>query len=384
MIIKMAVKKERLLKEFETLVSFDSESYEERKIADYLFHKLQDLGLEVMEDDANCILNKQGILQEPQKSAGNIYGILKGKRSGAGVLFSAHMDTVKPGKGKRAIFHENGKITSDGTTILGADDVGGLVAILEALTVIKEEGLDHTDIEVFFPIAEEDYAQGSRVFDYAKINAKMAYVFDLSGKIGTAALAAPTVLSFQIRVYGKSAHAGFCPQDGIHAIQIASNALQQFSNGWGDDGTSMNFGTINGGIAHNIVPDFVEITGEIRSLEHGNALKKMEEIQQTFRRVAEENGAKVDVKSTVGVHAYRIDEEEAVVQRYRKACANIGIDKPELIQTFGGSDNNNLVFHDIRGIVVSSAMQEVHTIHEYSTQQDLVKSAQLVLQLATL
>lgn len=115
-------------------ISFDSESYGEREIADYLIQKLQTLGLEVIEDNANFILEKKGILQETSKSAGNIYGILKGKRSELGVLFSAHMDTVKPGKGKKAIFHENGKITSNGTTVLGADDVGGLAAILEALT----------------------------------------------------------------------------------------------------------------------------------------------------------------------------------------------------------------------------------------------------------
>ena len=242
----MSVQKERLLKEFEKLISFDSESYGEREIADYLIQKLQTLGLEVIEDNANFILEKKGILQETSKSAGNIYGILKGKRSELGVLFSAHMDTVKPGKGKKAIFHENGKITSNGTTVLGADDVGGLAAILEALTVIKEEKLEHVDIEVLFPIAEEYCAQGSKVFDYTKIQAKQAYVLDLCGDIGTAALAAPTILSFQIQIYGKSAHAGFCPQDGIHAIHIASKALQQFSNGWVDEVTSINFGTIVG------------------------------------------------------------------------------------------------------------------------------------------
>lgn len=380
----MSVQVERLMKEFETLVSFNSESYEEREIADYLIQKLQDLGLDVIEDDANYILQKKGLLQEPQKSAGNIYGILKGKHDRAGVLFSAHMDTVRPGKGKKAIFHEDGKITSDGTTVLGADDVGGLVAILEALTVIKEDRLEHADIEVFFPIAEEDYAWGSRVFDCTRIKAKLAYVLDLSGKIGTAALAAPTVLSFQIYIYGKSAHAGFSPQDGIHAIQVASNALQHFKNGWGNDGTSINFGTINGGTAHNIVPDLVEITGEIRSLEHDNAIRKMGQIQYIFEQIAEENGAKVDIKFSIGVHAYRIGEGEEVVKRYCKACRNIGIYKPDLIQTFGGSDNNNLVLHGIKGIVVASAMQEVHTLNEYTTQEDLVKSSELVLQLATL
>jgi tripeptide aminopeptidase len=378
----MPVQEKRILKEFETLTAFDSESFNERQIADYLIQKLRDLGLEVEEDCANLILNKEGILEYPEKSAGNIYGILHGNKDKEGVLFVSHMDTVKPGKGKKVIFHEDGRITSDGTTVLGADDVGGLTAIIEALTVIKEENKEHADIEIIFPIAEEPYAQGSRVFDYSKVRAKQAYVFDLSGKIGTAALAAPSIISFKISIYGKSAHAGFCPQDGIHAISIAAKAMQKFKNGWVNDVTSLNFGTISGGTARNIVPDYVEISGEIRSLVHEDALRQMETVRETFENIVKEEGGTAYINSTTEFQAYRINEDEDVVKKYLKACSDVEIDSPELIQTFGGSDNNHLTEHGIRGIVAASAMQEVHTTKEYTTVEDLVKTAKLVLQLA--
>lgn len=382
----MPIQEKRILKEFETLTAFDSESYEEREIADYLIKKLKSLGLEVTEDSANFILKEEGVLNDAKKSAGNIYGILKGNKnvSSEGVLFVSHMDTVRPGKGKKAQFHEDGRITSDGSTVLGADDVGGLTAILEALAVIKEDGREHGDIEVIFPIAEEPYAQGSRVFDYSKVKSKLAYVFDLSGKIGTAALAAPSIISFRIKIYGKSAHAGFCPQEGIHAISVAAKALQGFSNGWVNDNTSLNFGTITGGTARNIVPDYVEISGEIRSLVHEDALRQMEAVREAFENTAREAGAKADVESTTEFQAYRIDKAEEVVQRYLRACEKVGIDEPELIETFGGSDNNHLTEHGIRGIVAASAMQEVHTTKEYTTVQDLMKTAQLALTLAVI
>lgn len=208
------INQERLLKEFFHLVSLDAESYEERDIADYLKQRLTALGLTVEEDQAGeallSLAAKSG--RNPAKRAGNIYGYLKGNKEGDAILFSAHMDTVSPGKGKKAVLHEDGTITSDGTTVLGSDDAAGLAAILEALAQIQEKSLPHPDIEVLFPVAEEPYAQGSRLFDYSKVRAKKAYVLDLSGPVGGAATAAPSILSFHIVVEGKAAHAGFCPE----------------------------------------------------------------------------------------------------------------------------------------------------------------------------
>ena len=49
----------------------------------------------------------------------------------------------------------------------------------------------HRDIEILFPVAEEIYIQGSGVFDFNRIRAKEAYVLDMSGEVGSAAVRAP-------------------------------------------------------------------------------------------------------------------------------------------------------------------------------------------------
>jgi tripeptide aminopeptidase len=67
-----------------------------------------------------------------QSAAGNVYGFLKGKLEGEPLLFSAHLDTVEPSKGKEALLLEDGKIVSKGDTSLGADDISGLVEILRS------------------------------------------------------------------------------------------------------------------------------------------------------------------------------------------------------------------------------------------------------------
>ena len=164
------VNQERLLDEFIRLVGMDAESYEEREVADYLKCRLAELGFSVEEDHAGELLAEKGsaLGRNPAQRAGNVYGCLKGNKDGEPVLFSSHMDTVSPGNGKKAILHEDGTITSDGTTVLGADDAAGIAAILEALEQIRENDLSHADIEVLFPVAEEPYAQGSRIWKTAR------------------------------------------------------------------------------------------------------------------------------------------------------------------------------------------------------------------------
>ena len=219
------IDRSRLLSAFEKLVAFDSESFHESAVKDHLRGALEALGLEVTEDDAASALRDRGA------DAGNLYGFLPGTRAGAPLLFCAHMDTVAPGRGKRAVVREGGTVTSDGTTVLGADDAAGIAAILEALTVIREESLPHPDLEILFSAAEEPYCRGTSVFDYTLLRSGTAYVLDLTGGIGTAAVRAPSILSLEITVTGKAAHAGCAPEDGINALSIAASALAALPTG---------------------------------------------------------------------------------------------------------------------------------------------------------
>ena len=75
---------------------------------------------------------------------------------------------VLPDVYKRQIVHRNGKITSAGDTVLGADDLAGVAAILEALEEIKEYKLPHREMEIVFTFSEEPYLQGSRHLEYSR------------------------------------------------------------------------------------------------------------------------------------------------------------------------------------------------------------------------
>lgn len=376
------INKNRLVSQLKKMVEFDSETYHERELADYLTEELKELGFEVWEDDAGIRLKESVAGYGSQTPAGNLYGFLKGTADAPPILLSAHMDTVRPGIGKRAVEDENGVITSEGDTVLGADDLSGIAAILEAVRVAKEQDLSCPDIEVLFPVAEENYGKGSQLLDYSRIRSKQAYVFDLSGEIGLAATAAPTLISFEIRVKGRNAHAGFCPELGINAIEIGAHAIAQVKQGWVDEETTVNIGRISGGKQTNIVSDECIALGEIRSLKDHRAMEELEKLKDIFEQTAARFQGSVEFKYEKQIEAYEIGEEEEVVKRFRRVCKELHL-KAETRYTLGGSDNNHFVRNGIRGIVVACGMNEVHTPKEFTTVKQLEKSAALALGLIT-
>lgn len=358
----------RLVDEFCKLVAIDSPSFHERKMADILKEYLLELGFDVYEDEANKIYGSE---------CGNVYGYLEGSIKGDSILFSSHMDTVEPACNKKAIIKEDGRIESDGTTVLGADDVSGIVAILEALRSIKESGTIHRSIEVLFAIAEEPYLRGSEAFDFTRIRAKESYVLDLTGPVGGVAYQAPTVFTIDVAIHGRAAHAGFAPEKGINAIAIASRAINKLELGRLDKDTTANIGKIEGGLATNIVPDYCLVKGEIRSSSHNKAIAQTELMKKIFIDTANELGGSCEVSLFCGCISYEIEKDHTVIKRFEKACKELNIDV-KMEKTFGGSDNNNFLRHGIMGIVIACGMNQVHSLSEYTTIDELLRITTIV------
>ena len=363
---------ERLLNMFGQLVALDSPSFGERAVCDCIAEKLTSLGLSPVEDDAAVRIGG---------NTGNLYTYVDGTLPLPPLLFCAHMDTVEPSCGKPMRISDDGIITSDGTTVLGADDAAAIASILEALTALRLSDTPHRPIELLFTAAEEPYCVGIQVFDFSNLKAKQAYVFDLTGEMGSAAIQAPTILSFRAEFSGRAAHAGFSPESGIHAIQAAALAVTLLPRGRIGDAT-VNIGTISGGTANNIVPDSCLFTGEIRSYSDRHATDLMSQIEQCIQESADAFGASATVSTQRHVTAYCLEKDSPVIARYERVCRQLGL-TPALCSTFGGSDNNHLVQHGIQGIVPATAMFQCHTCQEYTTISDLTRAAQIVYALMT-
>ena len=177
------INSQRLTALFCELVAVDSPTYGERAMADLLTGKLEALGFTVTEDDSAAVLGG---------NAGNLIATMPGQLDLPPLLLCAHMDTVAPAFGKKAIVEPDGRIHSAGDTVLGADDLAAVAAIIEAVTVLKEQGIPHRPLELLISAAEENYCRGANALDKALLKAKEAYILDLDAPVGTAAVSAPS------------------------------------------------------------------------------------------------------------------------------------------------------------------------------------------------
>ncbi len=364
------VNQERLIDLFKELVSIDSPSLHERQMCDAIKSKLEELGIEAYEDNAGEIIGG---------NSGNLYAYIDGGLDLEPIMFSSHMDTVEPSHGKKAIVHEDGKITSDGTTVLGSDDLAGVCAIIEALRVLKENGEKFRPVETVFTVSEETHCMGASHAPFERIKSKECYVFDLSGDIGEASNKAPTIITYTVSLHGKAAHAAFKPESGVHALKCAAETISKIRCGK-YDGVTVNIGTINGGTATNVVAEHTVFTGEVRSFDNSLAQNKLNEITDIINTVASQYGAEVKIESETCVEAYNVNENHPVAERFKKVCSQMGLE-PSIVETYGGSDNNQYVPKGINGLVVSCGMNNCHSCDEYTTVSQLTNAAELALNL---
>lgn len=350
------------------MVRVDSESRHEGNMAKLLVEKLQQLGFTVYVDDAGP---KTG------SDTGNLVARLPGSTDVPALMFSAHMDTVSPGRGINPV-EENGVIRSAGATVLGADDKAGIAAILEAVRVLQEQKLPHGELELVFTVCEEVGLSGVKFLDFSRLKARMGYVLDSNGPAGTIINQGPSQDEIYAEMMGVAAHAGINPEDGVNAIQVASRAIATMQLGRIDHETTANIGIISGGVAINIVPEKVMIKGETRSLQEQKRIKQTQAIRDALEQAAREGGAQVEVKVETIYPAMAVPVDAPVVQLAQKAARDLGLE-PVVKGTGGGSDTHIFNEHGISAVNLGIAMQKVHTTDECITVDDLILDASYVL-----
>ena len=366
----MPIDEERIAARFLELVGFNSPSKREGVVARWLEAEFKKLGLTVQEDES---------ASETGSDTGNLIVRLPGE--GPALLFAAHMDVVEEMEGVE-VREAHGSFRTDGSTILGADDKAGIVAILEAVTALVEDELPHRPLELVFTTCEEIGLCGVRALDKDKLAAEYGFVFDSGKPTAHIITSSPSQDEHYYKIQGKAAHAGVAPEQGINAISMAAWAIAQLPIGRLSPTTTANIGKITGGTATNIVPDLVEVWGEVRSFFQDELAEQSQLMEESFQRAAAKFGGKVEGKCTRAFTGYSIPLKDPVVQLALEAVHNIGVD-PQLVSSGGGSDANVLNDFGIPTVNLGVGMEGAHTKEESVELVDLTLAAQLALALAT-
>ena len=373
----MKINYDRMMKQFIEMTKIDATSNKELPMQKYMEKELKKLGGKVYVDDAGK--------KYETTADGNVMARFEGSVKSKPFILGAHLDTVAPCTNVKASI-KNGKVVTDGKTVLGADDRAGLAIILEVIRTLKESQEEYPPIEVACTLCEEDGMYGAKYFDASFLQGKEGLILD-DEYPEELIINAPKAYVFRIKIIGRAAHAGVCPEKGISALEVAAAALSMMKLGRIDKETVCNFGVVHGGQVANSVMDHLELTGEVRSLRPAKVMKQMKHMKSCFAKAAKQFTKKVDGKilrpKIIIDTPKRYDElsvpKNAPAVKLTLAAAKKYGAVMKTVSSGGGCDANVFSGH---GLVMSNlglGVQHCHTTHEYVDIKEFNLAASIAL-----
>jgi tripeptide aminopeptidase len=361
---------------FVELAALPSPPGDERAVADAVRRYLRDLALEVEEDDAGPRVGS---------TIGNLLCRLEPHRvNGGGVplFLCAHLDTVPP---EGAIHPEvaEGLVRNAAGTILGADNKAAVAVMLEAVRRIVAEGRPHAGIELVFTPKEEVGLLGAGAFDHTRLRASVGYVYDQAAPIGEVVLGAPTAHALHARFHGRAAHAGMYPEEGRSAIAAAARAIADLRLGRLDPETTANVGTIEGGTARNIVPEWCTVRAEARSHDERKLADLVQEMLDAFAFAAGVEECEVETEVEKSYAGYRFRRDHQAVALAAQALSRAGY-QPSYALSGGGADANVFNERGLACVNLANGMAQIHTPDEHIAVADLEGMVDVTLALVDL
>jgi tripeptide aminopeptidase len=355
-----------LIELFLEVAKIDALSGNEKPLADFIKSFLSKFNYNITEDDSKVF------------SKSNTGNLICKVGSGGDFVLTAHMDTARPTADVVPKILKD-KIVSSGNTVLGVDNRAGVTALLFMLEKIARERIPVKDFTVAFTTCEETTLFGSKYLGLNG-NIKYGFVFDSGYRPGNFIYSACGALGFKIKVLGKASHSGISPEKGINSLLIASKAISKLPLGRIDDESTMNIGILKGGSAVNVIPEVTELDGEVRSFD----MKKVEEYFKftldSFIKEADALGGKIEVESFWDFKPYTIPENSPVFEQTVRVLKKVGIEPTPKI-SLGGSDANSLNEKRIESINLGIGAQNPHSNDEFIFIEDLVKSAEIAIEL---
>jgi tripeptide aminopeptidase len=245
---------------------------------------------------------------------------------------------------------------------------------------IVAENRPHAGIELILTVQEEIGLLGAKAVDCSGLAARVAYVYDHSAAIGGLVTACPSQYSIDATFLGRAAHAGIAPEEGRNAIAAAAHALAEMRFGRLDDETTANVGTIEGGIARNVVADRCALRLEVRSRDHERALRESQAMLDALAHAA--NAAECELETAVSLEyrAYKLRRTDPVVQIAWAALERCGY-APELHATGGGADAHVFNASGIPCVNIANGMELIHTAQERIAVADVETMVDVTLAL---
>jgi tripeptide aminopeptidase len=277
----------------------------------------------------------------------------------------------------------NDIITTDGTTLLGADNKAGVAEIMDAAEfLMKNPQLRHGTIKILFT-PDEEIGRGVDKVDLKKLGAAFAYTIDgeTAGNIEDETFSADSAV---VTIEGVSAHPGFAKGKIEHAIKIAAAIVERLPK------TTCSPETTEGreGFLHPIgisgALEKATLSFIVRDFTEAGLRDKEALLQSLIDSVMKDyprSTARLEVRPQYRNMKEVVDRHPALVENAREAIRRAGL-TPTTTSIRGGTDGSRLSFMGLPCPNIFAGEHAFHSRLEWVSRQDMEKAVQTIVHLA--
>lgn len=275
-------------------------------------------------------------------------------------------------------------ITTDGKTLLGADDKAGIAEIMTALAVLKGKKIPHGDIRVAFT-PDEEVGKGAKYFDVERFDARWAYTVD-GGGVGELEAENFNAASVIVKIVGNNVHPGTAKGVMVNALSLAMRIHAQIP---AEESPEMTDG-YEGFYHLNSVKGSVE-RAEMHYIIRDFDRKKFEARKRHIMDIAKKVGKGLHpdcyIELVIEDSYYNMHEQVAahphIVELARQAMLDCDIE-PVIKPIRGGTDGAQLSFKGLPCPNLFTGGYNYHGKHEFVTLEGMNKAVDVIVRIAEL
>ncbi len=357
-------------------------------------------------------LKELGIEDAKQDENGYVYATLKSNidKKVPTIGFIAHLDTSPDLDGKcinpRIFTYEGGDIklnnqytmtekefpylkdlvgkeliTTDGTTLLGADDKAGIAAIMNAVEyLINHPEIKHGDIKIAFT-PDEEIGRGADKFDVKGFNADFAYTID-GGPLGELEYENFNAASVKIEIQGKNVHPGTAKGIMINSLRVAMeienmlpvNEKPEYTEGY--EGFYL-LDNVNGSVDYTIMNYIIR----------DHSMEKFEQKKNYIRNVVDFLNDKygdiinIEIEDSYYNMREKIEPHMEIIELAKKSMLDLGI-KPNIKPIRGGTDGARLSHMGLPCPNLFTGGYNFHGRYEFIPIESMKLASKLIVKIA--
>ncbi len=272
-------------------------------------------------------------------------------------------------------------VTSDGTTLLGADDKAGVAEIMAAVGYLRDTTEPRATVRLAFTV-DEEIGRGADHLDLAAFGAVAAYTLDGSG-VGELEIETFSARQLRVVIRGRGAHPGTAKGKLVNAIKLAASFISSLPH------DSLSPETTEGreGFVHptRVTGSVGEAVVTLIARDHDDAiLEQHTELVKSLAAALEASEprarVRVEVEETYRNMRTEIERHPRVVEAAEEAIRRAGIE-PVRSLIRGGTDGARLTERGLPTPNIFTGGQNYHSLREWASVQDMAAAAATVVEL---